>query len=256
MMAPVKNLRITNMSYTSVNTASLNSALKAIGGCPGSEHNCRELKLLNIHDDERVYAEAFVQQVFYSAYQARLDSFYPLLLSISADTSTPAPNSADYAAVAGVRPAGGEQLFLENYLELPIEQLTGVRREQIIEIGNLAPASAGQARWLITTLNAFMLGAGFTHVVFTAVPKLKNAFSRMGLPLTQLAEADGDCLPAEEKAKWGNYYEAKPKVFVGDLRVGEGPLTAIAKTDPFLEHLCQRATVAGEEFRAILQQRH
>jgi hypothetical protein len=78
----------------------------------------------------------------------------------------------------------------------------------------------------------------------------------MGLPLTQLAEADGNNLPAKEKAKWGNYYDAKPKVFVGDLRVGAGPLTAIANSDPFLQDLCLRAKVAGEEFRAILQQRH
>ena len=244
------------MPYTTVDTAALNSAMSNIGGCPGAESNCRELRLLDISDDERVYAEAFVQEVFYSAYRARLDSFYPLLLSISPKTSNLPRNPADYAAVAGVRPAGGEQLFLESYLELPIEQLIGVRRERIIEIGNLAPANSGQARWLITTLNAFMLGAGFTHVVFTAVPKLKNAFSRMGLPLTQLAEADGNSLPPEEKAKWGNYYDAKPKVFVGDLRIGEAPLTAIARKDRFLEDLCQRATIAGEEFRAALQQRH
>jgi len=247
-----------DMSYTTVNTAALASALRNVAGCTNDDTNCRELRLLNINHAERTYAEAFVQKVFYDAYQARLDSFYPLLLSISINTTPSPPNCGeyDYAAVAGIRPAGGEPLFLEQYLEQPVERLLGVRRRHIIEIGNLAPASAGQARWLITTLNAFMLGAGFTHVVFTAVPRLKNAFSRMGLPLTQLAEADGSSLPPAEKAKWGNYYDAKPKVYVGDLRIGEGPLTAIAKTHRFLEDLCQRATAAGEEFRSILEQRH
>ena len=241
------------MSYTRVNTAALNEAMRNPGSRPHRDLPCRELRLLDTSQADRPYAEAFVQQVFFSAYRARLDTFYPLLLSISESVTN---CRGDYTAVAGVRPAGREQLFLENYLELPIEQLLGVRRQHIIEIGNLAPASAGQARWLITTLNAFMLGAGFTHVVFTTVPKLKNAFSRMGLPLTQLAEADGNSLPPEEKAKWGNYYDAKPKVFVGDLRIGEGPLTTIAKTDPLLEGLCHRASRAGHEFRAVMEQRH
>ena len=240
------------MSYSSVNMAALGNAMRNIGDCTCNQDR-RDLLLLDGHHQDRPYAEAFVQKVFYNAYRARLDTFYPLLLSISENVTN---CRGEYAAVAGVRPAGREQLFLENYLELPIEQLLGVRRQHIIEIGNLAPASAGQARWLITTLNAFMLGAGFTHVVFTAVPKLKNAFSRMGLPLTQLAEASGNSLPAEEKAKWGNYYDAEPKVFVGDLRIGAGPLTAIAKTDPFLADLCQRATRAGKEFRAVMDQYH
>ena len=252
-MAPMKTSRTDETPYSGVDTIALNHAMSEFCDCADSALNCRKLSLLDTQHADRPYVEAFVQKVFFKAYQAKLDTFYPLLLSISARADT---DDGAYAAVAGVRPAGGEPLFLEHYLDQPIEDVLAVERHKIIEIGNLAPANAGQARWLITTLNAFMLGAGFTHVVFTAVPHLKNAFSRMGLPLTELAEAHGDSLTIEEKANWGSYYEANPKVFVGDLRVGEGPLTEISKMDPYLDELCQHATRAGEEYLSTSGNHH
>lgn len=101
-------------------------------------------------------AEAFVQGVFYRAYRARLNAFYPLLISI-------ANPDGGYAAVAGIRPAGGSALFSEHYLDEPVERLLGTGRRWIVEIGNLAPSSAGQARWLISTLTAFLAaGREFT----------------------------------------------------------------------------------------------
>jgi len=201
------------------------------------------LQLLDRLDPERAMVESFVQRVFFQSYRAQLSTFYPLLLAIRSGEPL-----SGYAAVAGIRPAGGEPLFLEHYLDRPVEQVLGVDRNRVIEIGNLAPASAGQARWLITTLSAFILGAGFSHVVFTGVPKLRNAFGRMGLPLTELAEAHGDDLPPEERARWGTYYDQHPRVFAGDLRLGEGPLSAIAESDPSLWGLCRHATLLGKAF--------
>ena len=236
------------MHYSPVDTPALNRALAGIGHCRREEEMARrELRLLHACDAERPYAEAFVQEVFYRAYRARLVSFYPLLLSIGTRGGN---GRIEYEAVAGARPASAEKLFLEHYLVRPVEEVVGVARERIIEIGNLAPAGAGQARWLITTLNAFMRGAGFTHVVFTAIPKLKNSFSRMGLPLAELAAANRDVLPPAEQANWGNYYDTRPRVFVGDLRIGEAPLRAVAAGDSLLQGLYRRATQVGEEFRS------
>ncbi|MCW8964914.1 MAG: thermostable hemolysin [Gammaproteobacteria bacterium] len=252
-MASMINPRIAKMPASAVDTSALDHAPVKVDAASGTDENSRKLTLLDSQHEDRLLAEGFVQDVFFKAYQAKLSTFYPLLLSISEQTDR---GQHHYSAVAGVRPAGSEPLFLEQYLEQSVEQVLDVPREKIIEIGNLAPANAGQARWLITTLNAFMLGAGFTHVVFTAVPKLKNAFSRMGLPLAELAKAHCDVLSAEEKANWGSYYEANPMVFAGDLRVGEAPLTAAAKLDPFLHNLCQRANQAGEDFISNLSNRH
>lgn len=200
-----------------------------------------ELTLMDPMHPRRQDAEAFVRKVFFNAYCARLDSFYPVLVSIGY------PHGG-YAAVAGVRPAGGEALFSEHYLDDPVEKVLNVERQKIVEIGNLAPASAGQARWLICTLTEFLTGAGFTHVVFTAVPRLKNAFRRMGLPLTKLADARQERLPGELIAGWGTYYECKPAVYTGDIRLGHRAFSNISETAPDLYGLSRLALDAGESF--------
>jgi hypothetical protein len=200
-----------------------------------------DLALIDPSHPERATAEAFVKTVFKDAYDARLTTFYPLLMSIVWPDSR-------YAAIAGVRPAGAEKLFSEYYLDAPIEELLGERREKIVEIGNLAPASAGQARWLICTLTAFLGGAGFTHVVFTAVPRLYNAFRRMGLPLQKQAAARPECLPADQVREWGSYYNSSPAVYSGDIRIGERAFRKLIATDPELRDITRRAFSAGHIF--------
>lgn len=203
--------------------------------------NALELALMDASHTRRGFAEAFVSAVFRKAYGAKLNAFYPLLLGLTR-------LGGEYAAVAGIRPAGAEALFSEHYLDLPVEQILSTRRAGIAEIGNLAPANAGQARWLICTLSAFLMGAGFSHVVFTSVPKLRNAFSRMGLPLTRLAEARCERLPADQQAEWGSYYACQPAVYAGDIIAGAPALLALMAADPDLLHLSQQAHAAGRAF--------
>ncbi len=199
------------------------------------------LALMDLLHPRRARAEAFVQSVFMHAYGAQLQTFYPLLMSIMFP-------GGDYAAVAGVRPAGSKALFSEHYLDEPVDRILDVERHKIVEIGNLAPASAGQARWLICTLTAFLSGAGFTHVVFTAVPKLKNAFTRMGLPLTKLADASAERLPAEEAVIWGSYYESRPVVYSGDIRIGAHAFSKAIGVDQALRELSTNAGAVGKGF--------
>ncbi len=196
--------------------------------------------------------EAFVRDVFLHAYQARIRSFYPHLLSITRPDDS-------FAAVAGMRPADTDALFAEQYLDQPIEQILAghgylVPRESIVEVGNLAPASAGQARWLITALTAYLHAAGFSWVVFTAVPALHNAFQRLGLPLIELAPAEAHRLDASSQDEWGQYYQSKPMVYAGHILAGYNSLNRLI--DPRLTHLQQlwdEAQQAGALFR--LQQR-
>lgn len=207
------------------------------------------LTLMDPVHARRAFAETFVGAIFRRAYGATLNTFYPLLLGLTRD-------NGEYAAVAGVRPAGAEALFSEHYLDQPVEQLLATGRAGIAEIGNLAPANAGQARWLICTLSAFLMGAGFTHVVFTSVPKLRNAFARMGLPLTRLADAERSRLPAEQQAEWGSYYDCRPAVYAGDIVAGTPALLALMAADAELQDLALQAYDAGQTFtrnaRAIL----
>jgi hypothetical protein len=199
------------------------------------------LTLMDPTHDQRGFAEAFVSAVFRRAYGATLSAFYPLLLGLTRD-------SGEYSAVAGIRPAGSDALFSEHYLDQPVERLLSTERAGIAEIGNLAPANAGQARWLICTLSAFLMGAGFTHVVFTSVPRLRNAFNRMGLPLTRLSDAHRERLPAEQQAEWGSYYDCKPAVYAGDIVAGTPALLALMAADTDLLRLTLRAYDTGRAF--------
>ena len=138
--------------------------------------------------------------------------------------------------------------LLARHLDESIEKILGIERSKIVEIGNLAPASAGQARWLICTMTEFLTGAGFTHVVFTAVPRLFNAFRRMGLPLTKLADARQEKLPGRSAAEWGTYYDSKPVVYTGDIRVGHRAFSDVGDITPDLATLARLAIDAGQEF--------
>lgn len=234
--AQIKNTRDT------VNNADLSNSLSQLNSLALDSSNYVIDLLDNLHP-QRESAETFIKNVYHDAYNASISSFYPLLLTIQTSFQTP-----ELSAVAGLRPAEGEQLFLEKYLSQPIDQILDTDRHRIIEIGNLAPSSAGQSRWLVATLNAFMLTAGFSHVVFTATPRLQNTFSRMGLPLVKLADADASVLTVTERNDWGTYYQQSPSVFVGNLYDARDAFDSIPMADIGLSQIITQANRLGRTF--------
>lgn len=172
---------------------------------------------------------AFVRAVFRRSYAAEVDHVASELLGdIDAD--------GRIHAVLGLRQAGRERLFCETYLDRPIEQLIAERvgrpvpRSDLIEIAHLAPARAGQTRPLIAALTRHLAARGTRWVTFTTVPQLRNAFRRMGLDPIALAPADPARLPSAERARWGRYYDHRPRVYAGDVAASQATL-ARARTD-------------------------
>ncbi len=164
----------------------------------------------------RSEAERFVRDVFHQRYGARVSVFAPRLLMLEQAGHT--------VAVAGWRGADSEPLFLENYLDVPIETvlhtLTGqeLHREQIVEVGNLASEKAGGSLQVILHLARRFVEAGHEWVVFTATQELIGIFAKLGLPLLALAKADPARLGAAA-ADWGSYYESSPVVVAGRIRL-------------------------------------
>lgn len=182
-------------------------------------------------DALRGVMEAFVRDRFRQTYDAEVATFCPELLSLTCDDHS-------LCAVAGVRPAATERLYSEYYLDAEAEVFlagkTGlgeISRTSIVEVGNLAPASIGQARWLIATLTAYLYSSGYEWVVFTAIPPIYNAFARLGLPLQIYARADIKRLPPEVRDQWGRYYEAGPVVCYGNIAQGFRQLSAAIRPD-------------------------
>jgi hypothetical protein len=171
----------------------------------------------------RPQLQAFIREDFRQAYAAEVYAFYPNLLSFSAGN---APR-----AVVGYRDPLESPLFAEQYLVRPVHELAAarlgleVRREQMVEVGNLALADAGHTRWVIAASTAFLAAAGYRWVVFTANRTLANAFRRLGLKPLALAAADPRRLP-DRGASWGSYYAAGPRVYVGDIQAGCDKLQA------------------------------
>lgn len=103
---------------------------------------------------ERAALERFVAERFLRVYGARLSHFCAHLVGL---------RGADGAwrAAAGYTAAGSKSLFLEQYLDAPVEALLAaasgrpVARERIAEVGNLA-AAVGMGRELIPAVGAHL----------------------------------------------------------------------------------------------------
>jgi len=161
----------------------------------------------------------FIQENYARSYGASIDSFMPKIMRV-------AGAMGDYSAVMGFRLAAEERLFLEGYMDDPIEDVIArhlgrpVKRAEIIEVGNLAEAEPGGARMALVGGTAFMHALGCRWLVFTGVSRMRNSFRRLGLDVWQLMAVDKNKLPPEEVAKWGSYYDGKPVICYGDIHQG------------------------------------
>ncbi|PIP01929.1 MAG: hypothetical protein COW18_12430 [Zetaproteobacteria bacterium CG12_big_fil_rev_8_21_14_0_65_54_13] len=175
------------------------------------------------NDPEWSRVTRFIHDTYRRAYNAEVDTFMPQIMRVT--------NAAgEYRAVMGYRAAGQERLFLENYLDDPIEVSISrylgqtVERSTIVEVGNLAEANPGDARLAIIAATAYMWARGYRWVAFTGVTRMRNVFRKLGLDTRELMAADESRLPPEEVAKWGAYYQGNPVVCFADIKHGHDNL--------------------------------
>lgn len=167
-------------------------------------------------DPERSEVEAFIRGVFARRHGARLRHFAPQLVSLRID--------GELVAAAGYRCAADGPLFLERYLDLPVEQGLCLAdgavppRQQIVEVGHLAAGRAGEGRRLILQLGPHLAALGHRWVVGTLTDELRSLFTRLGIEAKALGIADPARLgDAQAVADWGRYYEHRPMVLAGHL---------------------------------------
>ena len=133
-------------------------------------------------------------------------------------------------AVLGYRRAEEEPLFLEAYLDRPIEDCLRlefgrhVARGAIIEIGNLASTNA-MAMIGLWGAAANDLGARGEVVVATLTRSLRAMFRRIGIVIHDLGPVDPSRL-GDASAAWGSYYAQDPHVCAGDIRQGQAAIAA------------------------------
>ncbi len=155
--------------------------------------------------------EQFITAIFYQTCGAKVRFFLPVLMSLRG-------LDGKLIAACGIRSAGDERLFLENYMDQSVEKLlskrTGstVRREDIVEIGNYSVAEMGMSRLLIGAIFDQLHATSKQWAVFTAIQLVRNALIKQNIFPKTLCDADIKHLPPEEQSEWGSYYEKNPQV--------------------------------------------
>ena len=168
-------------------------------------------------DPGRAQVEAFIARVFERRFGARVQRFAPILVCLRD------PRSGEITAAAGYRFADGAALFLERYLDQPIEQHllsaghAPVDRAGIVEVGHLAAERPGDGRRLIVRMAQHLAEEKAQWVVSTLTEELRHLFVRMGITPLALGRADASAL-GEQAREWGSYYEHHPVVLAGQVQ--------------------------------------
>ncbi len=183
-------------------------------------------ELVGPGDPRRPGLECFIADAFQASYGARISHFCDTLVGCRDAGGT-------WTAALGYSLAASGPVFLEQYLDAPLErEIAGrlgqpVRREELVEVGNLAASCPGQARALIMHTTDLLYHMGLHLVAFTATASLLNSFRRLRLQPRFLAPADPTCLP-QSGSDWGSYYDTQPQVMFGDIRYGYEKLARLS----------------------------
>ncbi len=152
--------------------------------------------------------EEHIRYQFWRTYQAEIQQFSPVLLSLA---------RTRLEAVIGLRSAETSPLFLEAYLTATIEETiqcnTGLlpARERILEIGNLVSLKPGSSHLLFLVTCLLARAGDYQWLVFTATPQVQKLVKRFQVNPIALDIADGEKL-GKELSLWGRYYSTKPTV--------------------------------------------
>lgn len=160
---------------------------------------------------DRAEIEQFISKNFFATCGAKVRFFLPVLLSLR-------DPDGKLIAACGIRSAGSERLFLEHYMDQPVECLLSeqlgakVNRNDIIEIGNYSVAEMGTSRQLLSAIIDQLHATSKQWAVFTAIQLVRNTLIKQNVFPRVLCDADIKRLPPEEQSDWGSYYEQKPQV--------------------------------------------
>jgi len=150
--------------------------------------------------------------------------------------ASPAPSFSDYMAggrepdslaALGYRRASDGALFLESYLDGPIEVELGmalgrrVARSEVVEIGNFAADNAFVMLDLWGAAANDLAGSSEIAVATLTAP-LRRMFQRIGLPFISICRALPERL--DGAGEWGSYFHQDPQVCAGPIASGQAAI--------------------------------
>jgi hypothetical protein len=173
-----------------------------------------EFDLHAANSQERHQLERYVTRCFARAYKAEVTEFSPLLLDVKC--------AGNISGVAGIRMAGTSPLFLEHYLDAPVEEVVAntfgeaVSRNDIVEIGNLAALRPGACQLMLLMLAGVLHAAGFRYAAFAGTDQVVRTVHKLSEAVRTVGIADPSRLGADAD-RWGSYYDTSPQVMLVDL---------------------------------------
>jgi len=153
--------------------------------------------------------------------QTRYAAVHGATASVSYSRFMSCMSSARQGAALGFRRASEGPLFLEVYLDAPIEQVLTeqlawqVRRARVVEIGSLA-ANSPQDLIRLRCAAACELVEESDVGVAVLTQRLRKMLRRIGVTLYELAPAMPERLGSQSTC-WGRYYSNDPVVCASEL---------------------------------------
>jgi hypothetical protein len=173
-----------------------------------------EFDLHAANSPQRHQLERYITRCFARAYNAEVTEFSPLLLDVKC--------AGNISGVAGIRMAETSPLFLEHYLDAPVEEVVAntfgevVSRHEIVEIGNLAALRPGACQLMLLMLAGILHAAGFRYAAFAGTDQVVRTVHKLSEAVRAVGIADPSRLGIDAK-HWGSYYDTSPQVMIVDL---------------------------------------
>jgi hypothetical protein len=173
-----------------------------------------EFDLHAANSPQRHRLERYVNRCFAHAYNAEVTEFSPLLLDVKC--------AGNISGVAGIRMAETSPLFVEHYLDAPVEEVVvntfgeAVSRHEIVEIGNLAALRPGACQLMLLMLAGILHAAGFRYAAFAGTDQVVRTVHKLSEAVRVVGIADPSCLGVDAN-HWGSYYDTSPQVMIVDL---------------------------------------
>ena len=158
--------------------------------------------------------EARVRSGFGHHFDACIEGFMPDLAVYE--------HAAGGSGVIGIRCAGHEPLFLESYLDDPVETVihlasgASVLRHEVVEVGQFVVDEREIVADFFRDLVPFLRSRGYTWVCFTGTNRIRALLARIGFAGFQVTAASRNRV-SDAQNRWGSYYEHDPIVIVGKL---------------------------------------
>lgn len=188
-------------------------------GVNGSQQAARQFRrnvftLIGPDSSRRESLESRVRSGFGQHFGACIEGFMPTLAWYQ--------HRNGGSGVIGVRRAADEPLFLEHYLDTPVENViydasgAKVSRNRIAEVGQFVVDDREIVGSFFRDLVPFLRDEGFDWVCFTGTDRVRAIVERVGFCGLPVANAAAD-RAAPTNDRWGSYYEHEPVVMIGKL---------------------------------------